>query len=77
MKDVTLHADNYEELKSVFLAWRMYLNPSDEKYYSNEEVNEVTKWFSNGFNHMKNEPDMKWVLGEIKFYWEDIRSLGI
>lgn len=77
MQDVTLHADNYEQLKSVFLARRMYLHPSEEKYYSNEEVNELTKRFANGFNHMKNEPGMKRVLSDIKQYREDIKSLGI
>ena len=62
MKEVTFTADNYEELQSIYLARWMYLNPDDEKNLTKEEVNELYKRFSNGFNHMKNEPEMKSLL---------------
>jgi len=46
----------------------MYLHPDDEKKLSKEEINELYKRFSNGFNHMKNEPAMKQVLHQLRFY---------
>jgi glycerol-3-phosphate O-acyltransferase/dihydroxyacetone phosphate acyltransferase len=30
MKEVTLHADNYEELQAIYLARRFYLSPDEE-----------------------------------------------
>lgn len=77
MRDVVFHADNYEELQSIYQARRFYISPEEEKNMSKTEINNLYKKFTEGYDQLQNEPEVRKLIHEIKHYRKEIKSIGI
>ena len=65
MREVTLNAPSYKELKQIYMAREIYMpqvkkdmsdKKDDGKRYTVEEINEIQKKFFIGFNAYRSHP---------------------
>lgn len=77
LRGVTFTAPSFQELRSIYLARRLYLPTSKEKDYSEEEINELYKRFFKGYKQCRDEPEVQEVFKEVYEYSLNLKSLGI
>ena len=76
MRDVTLQAPSYHELKLIYLARGLYM-PGHEDNYSPKEINAIYKRFCQGFNTFRDNPEMKDVFEELGSYHKELKTFGV
>ena len=76
MRDVTLQAPSYNELKKIYIARDLYM-PRDESAYKPGEINEIYKRFCKGFNSFRDKPELKELLEEIDVYMKELNTFGV
>ena len=77
LRSVTFSAPSYKELKSIYLARRLYLPSSEAHNYSKEQVNDLYKSFFKGYQEMRKEDEVEEVMQQVHEYGADLKSLGI
>jgi len=50
LRSVTFTAPNFKELRSIYLARKLYLPSTEEKEFTEVEINELYKRFFKGYN---------------------------
>lgn len=65
MRDVTLSATSYKEMKQIYMARDIYM-PRKLKTLTSKEENEVYKRFFKGFSQTRDRPEVIEVLQEIE-----------
>ena len=89
MREVTLNAPSYKELKQIYMARSIYmptnLKEQDEDgvtkktkaKYSMEEINFIQKNFCKGFNAYRGRPELKDLLEDIDQYMCELKNYNI
>lgn len=77
MRSVTFSAPNYKELRSIYLARKLYLPSVEEKDFTQEDINELYKRFFRGYKEMRKEPEVENLMKEVYSYGAELKSLGI
>ncbi len=67
MKQVTMTAPSYHEMQSIYMARNLYL-PKNIKNLSPEAENEIYQRFFNGYNMVKDNPEVKQLIEAITSY---------
>jgi hypothetical protein len=55
MREVTLTAPSYRELKQIYMVRDLYM-PKDDHKYSKEQVNEIYKRFARAYSKLSENP---------------------
>ena len=58
MREVTLNAPSYKELKQIYMARDLYM-PRNTAKYTVEQTNEIHKRFFIGYAAFRNHPELK------------------
>lgn len=66
MREVTLNAPSYKELKQIYMAREIYMpsvkdgskKKDGDREYTPEEINEISKKFFVGFNQYRGKPEL-------------------
>lgn len=77
MRSVTFSAPNYQELRAIYLARKLYLPTIHEKDFTEEDINDLYKRFFKGYNAMREEPEVQKLMKEVYSYGAELKSLGI
>ena len=88
MREVTLNAPSYKELKQVYMAREIYMpsakpkqtvdgKKKDKKVYTPEEINVIGKNFFKGFNAFKGNPEMQTLLDGIDDYMRELKTYNV
>lgn len=84
MREVTLNASSYKELKQVYMAREIYMPErrlvaqADKKTdFTAEEINEIQKKFFKGFNAFKGNEQLRDLLEEIDVYMKELKAYNI
>ena len=67
MHEVTMTAPSYNELQAIYMFRNLYL-PKNIQEFTPEEENEIYQKFANGFNKLKDHPEMAGIVEEITIY---------
>ena len=67
----------YKELRSIYLARKLYLPSVEEKDFTQEDINELYKRFFRGYKEMRKEPEVENLMKEVYSYGAELKSLGI
>lgn len=76
MRDVTLSAPSYKELKRVYMARDLYM-PKDTSKYSDKQLNEIYKRFTRGLNQYRDRNEVKQLLEEIDTYMQELKAFNV
>ena len=77
MKDVTLSAPSYRELKLMYMARDLYV-PKPGKYkITIEQINEIQSRFSKGLYAYRNNPELKENFEAIDGYMKELKILNV
>lgn len=86
MREVTLNAPTYKELKQIYMAREIYI-PSkrfdkeskreDGRHYSLEEVNQIQKNFTKGLQSYRHRPECQELLEDIDAYMNELKTFNI
>ena len=77
LRSVTFTAPSFKELRSIYLARRLYIPSTEETNYTQEDINELYKRFFKGYNQCRNEVEVQETFEEIHDYGTQLKSLGI
>jgi glycerol-3-phosphate O-acyltransferase / dihydroxyacetone phosphate acyltransferase len=77
MRSVTFSAPSYRELRAIYLARRLYLPTSEEKEFTEEDLNNLYKRFFKGYKEMRKEPEVEELMKQVYIYGAELKSLGI
>ena len=77
MRDVTLSAPSYKELKQVYLARDLYMPKNCESKLTPEEINTIYKRFFKGYAAFRERPEMKELLEEVDVYQRQLKVFNI
>lgn len=81
MREVTLNAPSYKELKQIYMAREIYMPQAErgavDQKFSDEQVNELYKRFFRGFNALRGHEKLKEVLYEIETYMKELKTLNM
>lgn len=77
LRSVTFTAANYKELKSIYLARRLYIPSTEINNYSQEDINELYKRFFKGYQEKRKEEEVESIMDEVYEYGAELKSLGI
>lgn len=75
MKDCHIVAPTYSELTSIFLVRNIYKPDKEELTAEKEQL--LNRRFSEGYQKLKDHPEIVGMLGKIKSYYNDLKVLGI
>ena len=67
MREVTLNAPSYKELKQLYMARDLYI-PNQANQYPFEQINEIYKGLAKVFTQLRTIPEGKPFLEEIDVY---------
>lgn len=89
MREVTMNATSYKELKQIYMAREIYMpslkgkffgekkEKDDRVSYTAEEINEIQKKFFIGFNAIRGRPELSDLLEGIDDYMRELKTYGI
>jgi len=77
MREVTLSAPSYNELKKIYLARDIYLPRKLKQQLSPEQLNDNYKKFFQGYNSFRDKPELKELLEEIGLYEKQLKTFSI
>lgn len=88
MREVTLNAPSYKELKQIYMAREIYMpskgkriqgsdKKKDSRNYTTEEINEIHKKFFKGFNAFRGNPELTDLLEGIDDYMRELKTYGV
>jgi len=86
MREVTLNAPSYRELKQIYMAREIYIpsrkwekeaKKQDGKSYTLEDINEIQKKFTKGLQSFRGKPEMQELLEDIDAYMKELKTFGI
>ena len=75
MREVTLNAPSYKELKQVYMARDIYM--PKKKDQNAEQMNEIQKRFLKGFTAYRSHPELKTLLEEIEDYIKELKAYNV
>jgi hypothetical protein len=82
MREVTLNAPSYKELKQIYMAREIYM-PEKPKSGENvveltdEEQNDLYKRFFKGFHALRGHDRLNMILEEIETYMKELKTFNI
>ena len=84
MREVTLNAPSYKELKQLYMAREIYMPErrlvasADKKTdFTAEEINEIQKKFFKGFQAFRGNEKLNELLEEIDLYMKELKAYNI
>ena len=89
MREVTLNAPSYKELKQIYMARSIYMptkkieqdedgvTTKKKANYTIEEINFIQKNFCKGFNAYRSKPELKDLLEDIDQYMKELKNYNI
>ena len=76
MREVVMTAPSYNELQAIYMARNLYL-PKDISGFTDEQENEIYQRFSSGYNKMKDEPEIQYLIEAITSYRTMLKLFNI
>jgi glycerol-3-phosphate O-acyltransferase/dihydroxyacetone phosphate acyltransferase len=82
MREVTLNAPSYKELKQLYMAREIYMPSSrslgeGQRKFTAEETNEINKKFFKGFQSFRTKPELKNLLDELDIYMKELKTYNV
>lgn len=82
MREVTLNAPSYKELRQLYMAREIYMPSSrslgeGQRKFTVEEVNEINKKFFKGFQAYRSTPELKTLLEEVDIYMKELKTYNV
>ena len=82
MREVTLSAPSYKELKQLYMAREIYMPSSrslgeGQRKFTAEETNEINKKFFKGFQAFRSKPELQTLLDELDIYMKELKTYNV